>query len=163
MTNERKGLYMIRQLGIDIGASTIKVVLLDQGKIEKTLIATHYGKIRNKIIEMINELKLEGEIACCVTGRNDKVLAEVIPKLQTCEEIPAITKGTLYLAPTSGSVIEIGSQSARFITELQEKVPSFSINEQCAGGTGSFFEDQMSRLGLKIEDYSDLAEETRSE
>ena len=118
---------MIKKLGIDIGASTIKVVLLNQGEIEQTLIATHYGKIRNKIIEMIKELKLEGEIALCVTGRNDKVLAEVIPNLQTCEEIPAITKGTLYLVPASGSVIEIGSQSARFITELQEKVPSFSM------------------------------------
>ena len=48
-----------------------------------------------------------------------------------------------------------------FITLLQDKAPSFSVNEHCAGGTGSFFEDQMSRLGLKIEDYSKLVESAR--
>lgn len=41
-------------------------------------------------------------------------------------------------------------------------MPTFSVNEHCAGGTGSFFEDQMSRLGLKIEDYSSLAAQAQS-
>lgn len=36
------------------------------------------------------------------------------------------------------------------------------MNEHCAGGTGSFFEDQMSRLGLRIEDYSELVAKARS-
>ena len=30
------------------------------------------------------------------------------------------------------------------------------MNESCAAGTGSFFEDQMNRLGLSIEDYSSI-------
>lgn len=40
--------------------------------------------------------------------------------------------------------------------------PQFSVNEHCAGGTGLFFEDQMSRLGLNIEDYSRLVVEAQS-
>lgn len=66
------------------------------------------------------------------------------------------------IVPQAGSVIEIGSQGARFITDLQSRALQFSVNEHCAGGTGSFFEDQMSRVGCKLEDYSSLVEQAQS-
>ena len=67
------------------------------------------------------------------------------------------------VGPGSRSAIEIGSQSARFLTGLDQNTPPrFAVNEHCAGGTGSFFEDQMSRLGLKLEDYSRLVGQARS-
>ena len=76
---------------------------------------------------------------------------------------PPSTGGVRVLAPDARSVIEIGSQSARFLTGLdRDTPPPFAVNEHCAGGTGSFFEDQMSRLGLRIEDYSALAEKAAS-
>ena len=78
-------------------------------------------------------------------------------------EIPAIHLGVRLLVPEARSVIEIGSQSARFLTGLDQNTPPrFAVNEHCAGGTGSFFEDQMSRLGLKLEDYSRLVGQARS-
>ena len=78
-------------------------------------------------------------------------------------EIPAIHLGVRLLAPEARSAIEIGSQSARFLTGLDQNTPPrFAVNEHCAGGTGSFFEDQMSRLGLKLEDYSRLVGQARS-
>ena len=36
------------------------------------------------------------------------------------------------------------------------------MNESCAAGTGSFFEDQMQRLGLPLESYSDLVARAQS-
>lgn len=40
--------------------------------------------------------------------------------------------------------------------------PDFEMNDSCAAGTGSFFEDQMQRLGLSIEDYSSVVAKTKS-
>ena len=71
-------------------------------------------------------------------------------------------EGVHRLVPQAGSIIEIGSQGARFITEVQSRTPQFAANEHCAGGTGSFFEDQMSRVGCKLEDYSALVEQAQS-
>ena len=71
-------------------------------------------------------------------------------------------EGVRRLVPQAGSIIEIGSQGARFITEVQSRTPQFAANEHCAGGTGSFFEDQMSRVGCKLEDYSALVEQAQS-
>lgn len=40
--------------------------------------------------------------------------------------------------------------------------PDFEMNDSCAAGTGSFFEDQMQRLGLSIEDYSSVVAKAKS-
>ena len=94
--------------------------------------------------------------------RGDR-LKEGCDALAVLGEIPAIHLGVRLLAPEARSAIEIGSQSARFLTGLDQNTPPrFAVNEHCAGGTGSFFEDQMSRLGLKLEDYSRLVGQARS-
>lgn len=98
-----------------------------------------------------------------LTGSIGNRLLDVCPGLLTLGDIPAIHRGIHLLAPEAKSVIEIGSQSARFLTALDcGTPPRFAVNEHCAGGTGSFFEDQMSRLGLRIEDYSELVAKARS-
>ena len=152
----------MKKIGIDIGTSSIKAVLLDGEHIEKTFIQTHYGKIIPALLTMIKEFALSEEFCIGITGGKGKTLTGIFPEMKNMEDIPAITAGTRFLEPGAGSVIEIGSQTARYITDLDKKVPAFSINEQCAGGTGSFFEDQMSRLGLHIEEYSDLVSLARS-
>lgn len=154
------------KLGIDLGTSTVKLVTIEDGKICGTWIAQHHGRIvqtlRDELQRMTAENALPDEISVCVTGANRCSVISIYPQLQQMEDIPAIVEGVSHLCPKACSIIEIGSQSARYITDLDCKAPAFSVNEHCAGGTGSFFEDQMSRLGLKIEDYSRIVEQSRS-
>ncbi len=154
------------KLGIDLGTSTVKLVLTEDGKIRDTWISPHHGRIAQTLSDGLEQMSagaaLTDEIKACVTGANRRSVVSMYPKLQQMEDIPAIVEGVKRLCPEARSVIEIGSQSARYITDLDGKAPAFSVNEHCAGGTGSFFEDQMSRLGLKIEDYSRLVEQARS-
>ena len=151
-------------LGIDLGASTIKVVRLQENEVVYKEIRRHYGRILPVLKEMLSIACQDPEewMAVGVTGSNARILMEEEPSVFYLGDIPAVTEGVKFLQPGSGSVIEIGSQGARFITNLQEKAPDFAVNEHCAGGTGSFFEDQMSRLGMKMEDYSDVVRQARS-
>ena len=150
------------KLGIDLGTSTVKLLLMEEQQIKKQWIKPHYGHLTETLKQGLQELMLPPEVTCCISGSNSRRLLDLFPSLEKMEEIPAIVEGVRYLAPGCGSVIEIGSQSARFITELNSVAPRFSANEHCAGGTGSFFEDQMSRLGLKMEDYSTLVDQAES-
>lgn len=153
----------MKKLGIDIGTSTVKLVLMEEGRIEKKLIRKHLGRILPVLKELLEELGETELLAAAVTGSNAKALLSASPEIPVLDDIPAIVEGSRFLCPGAGSIIEIGSQGARFITDLREgEVPEFAVNEHCAGGTGSFFEDQMSRLGLKIEDYSELVRKSRS-
>ena len=108
------------------------------------------------------ELDADTPFSLCVTGSNTEALLEQAPDIPSFGDIPAIVEGVRQIVPQAGSVIEIGSQGARFITDLQSRAPQFAVNEHCAGGTGSFFEDQMSRVGCKLEDYSALVEQAQS-
>ncbi|RJV76925.1 hypothetical protein DWY76_08030 [Faecalibacterium sp. AF27-11BH] len=149
---------------MDIGTSTVKLVLLKDKEIEKQWMAVHHGNpfvCLKKGLSTL-ELAMDTPFSLCVTGSNTEALLEQDSAIPSFGDIPAVVEGVRRLIPQVGSVIEIGSQGARFITDLQSRAPQFSVNEHCAGGTGSFFEDQMSRVGCKLEDYSSLVKQAQS-
>ncbi len=151
-------------LGIDLGTSIIKLVLLKDGEWVQKWMGVHHGKMAECLKKGLESLSLDRkqEIALCVTGSNAEVLTAHFPAAAVMGDIPAAAEGVRRMVPEAGSVIEIGSQGSRFITGLQQTVPQFRVNEHCAGGTGSFFEDQMSRLGCRMEEYSQLVQQARS-
>ena len=155
-------------IGLDCGSTTVKLVLLSPtGELLWSKIAAHRGSAIPAARRLLGEL-LQWDSGVCgcpvvLTGSAGERLLEICPGLSNLGDIPAIHRGVILLAPETRSVIEIGSQSARFLTGLgSELPPQFAVNEHCAGGTGSFFEDQMSRLGLRIEDYSNLVAQAES-
>ena len=81
------------------------------------------------------ELAMDTPFSLCVTGSNTEALLEQDSAIPSLGDIPAIVEGVRWIIPQVGSVIEIGSQGARFITDLQSRAPQFSVNEHCAGGT----------------------------
>ena len=152
------------RLGIDIGTSTVKLLLTDENKIIITAWeALHHNQpsaALKKGIAAIHDFLTE-EVAIGVTGADGLSFHKVLKDSDFFEDVPAIVEGTKLLVPSAHSIMEIGSQGSRFITQI-DQVPQFATNGHCAGGTGSFFEDQMSRLGLSIEDYSKLVDQATS-
>ena len=149
------------QLGIDMGSSTIKLALLENGALRRSWLAVHQGELTSTLKQGLAALELPEQFTAAVTGSNRTALLEHCPDFAQVEDIPALVEGVRVAVSDAGSIIDVGGQSARFITDLNGKAPRFSVNEHCAGGTGSFFEDQMSRLGLKLEDYSALVAKAR--
>ena len=155
-------------IGLDCGTATVKLVMLSQkGELLWFKSSAHHGAAVQTVRLLLGELLQADRNACgypvMLTGSAGDRLSDACPGLSTLGDIPAIHRGIHLLAPEAKSVIEIGSQSARFLTALDcGTPPRFAVNEHCAGGTGSFFEDQMSRLGLRIEDYSELVAKARS-
>ena len=152
------------RLGIDIGTATVKLVLTDENK---TIITTwetlHHNQPSTMLKMGITELGvfLTEAVAVGITGADALSFHKVLKDSGFLEDVPAIVEGTKLLASSARSIMEIGSQGSRFITQI-DQVPQFATNGHCAGGTGSFFEDQMSRLGLSIEDYSKLVDQATS-
>ena len=75
-------------------------------------------------------------------------------------EVAAIVEGALILDPDCASIIEMGGQTAKFITGFtrgDKRHVEVSMSANCSSGTGSFLEEQVSRLGMDIEDYSGRA------
>lgn len=143
-------------IGVDCGSATIKAAVFADGAVAETRAVRHHGDVTQAAQKLLTELAQAWPQAPVVlTGSMGGRLQENCPSLAALDEIPALQQGIALLAPEARALIEVGSQSARFLTGLGRGTPPrFAANEHCAGGTGSFFEDQMSRLGLALEDYA---------
>lgn len=152
----KKGNRMMGQetlfCGIDIGSSTVKTVVCQKnGNVVSFHSIAHYGAIFETTKREMKQILLDyGNLAVALTGTHSQVFG-----LGTQSEIPSLVEGTKKVYPSALSVIEIGNMNGRYVTNLND-LPIFAVSQDCAGGTGSFFEDQMSRLGLELEEYSNL-------
>lgn len=171
-------------LGIDVGASSVKLAALEGAELVWTAYELHRGAPTASLARLLDQIDAQLGFASCAgvaaTGSGAAALLAGTEELAGADEpggpaglqvplladVPAIVAGARFLAPGAESVIAIGGQAAYFVTGVADAgdggVLQFAQNESCAAGTGSFFEDQMGRLGLSIGDYSDLVAGART-
>ncbi|NLW79952.1 MAG: 2-hydroxyglutaryl-CoA dehydratase [Ruminococcaceae bacterium] len=137
------------RLGLDIGSTTIKCVVLDDdGHIVHKSYERHYSHIVEHATALLAQLeeKYGGtSFAAAISGSAGMGFAEAcaVPFVQ---EVFATRVAARALAPEADVIIELGGEDAKilFLTGGVE----VRMNGSCAGGTGAFI-DQMATL-LKI-------------
>lgn len=158
-------------LGIDIGSTSTKGVLLNE---DKNVLAGFYTRtsgrpvlavqtIFESIDSLISEKKLRLNITGAgTTGSGRKFIAEITNADIALDEITAHARAAFELDSGVDTVIEIGGQDSKFTT-IRSGMVTFSImNNVCAAGTGSFIEEQAKKLGCPLSDYSRRAENARA-
>lgn len=149
-------------IGLDCGAFSTKLVALDAaGSTAFSCEVRHNGSPRTSTAAALQKLATALPAAldapCQATGVHSAKLLGNVKASALIEEMPALVTGMRKLCPQARSLVDIGAQSARYVTSLSEGLPpQFARNQHCASGTGSFFEDQMGRLGLPIERISEV-------
>ena len=94
-------------LGMDIGTSTVKLVLLKNQEIEKQWMAVHHGNpfvCLEKGLSTL-ELAMDTPFSLCVTGSNTEALLEQDSAIPSLGDIPAIVEGVRWIIPQAGSII----------------------------------------------------------
>ena len=157
------------RLGIDIGSLTVKVVAVDgRGHGTVGIYRPSHGAplqtVLSALEEAFKELPPERVKAVGVTGSGGRLLAELLPA-QYVNELVAQTRAVALYHPEARTVIEIGGQDSKLLVlEARDGrlvLVDFALNSQCAAGTGSFLEQQAARLGITIEEFSELAAQAR--
>ncbi len=72
-------------------------------------------------------------------------------------EITAHAVAAQRIVPDVRTVVEIGGQDSKIIIIRAGVAVDFAMNTVCAAGTGSFLDQQAARLGIRIEEFGDLA------
>ncbi len=156
-------------VGIDIGYSSIKVTLMNgEHEIKYNRYLLHKGRVKENLISTIEDLlanyQAEEIKYGSVTGSGSKFLSKT-GEAAFVNEVAAIVEGSTVTNEKIGSIVEIGGESAKFITGLNglDKTQlEIAMNSNCSAGTGAFLEEQMSRLKLRLEDYSVYAARAKS-
>lgn len=150
----------MKSLGIDIGSTTIKAIVLDDDdNIVFSLYERHFSRISEKLAEVLAKLKegpLSGvdEIPLAFTGSAGMGIAEgcAFPFYQ---EVYATRETTKRYYPEVDSIIELGGEDAKILF-LSDGV-EVRMNGTCAGGTGAFIDQMANLLNVKTEDVNELA------
>ena len=132
--------------GIDIGSTTVKLVLLnDDNEIIYGKYRRHGANTQGALAELLKEAKEnigECELRTKITGSGSINLAKALG-IEFVQEVVAVATALKNVAPQTDVAIELGGEDAKiiyFTGGLEER-----MNGVCAGGTGSFI-DQMAAL-----------------
>ncbi|SJZ62624.1 acyl-CoA dehydratase activase [Selenihalanaerobacter shriftii] len=149
-------------LGIDVGSvSTNLVVINDNYQVlEKLYLRTQGRPIDTiqlglkQLKEKIGDLKIKG-VGTTGSARN---LAGVIVGADIVKnEITAHAVAAANEVSGVRTVLEIGGQDSKIIILREGVVTDFAMNTVCAAGTGSFLDQQASRLNIPIKEFGSLA------
>lgn len=146
------------KLGIDIGSTTIKVVVINEaGNLIYSTYRRHGSRIGETLTEIMDELPLllKGKLLkVSITGSAGMSLAEAagIPFVQ---EVYSLSGAVAELEPDADVVIELGGEDAKilFLTGGVEE----RMNGTCAGGTGAFIDQMATLLNVSVEELDRLA------
>lgn len=147
-------------IGIDIGSTASKVVILDENKNEilhKLTLPSGWNSKETglQILKWIEDLGYKrDEISIVATGYG-RVSVPYADKSIT--EITCHGKGANYLFNQDTTIIDIGGQDTKIIVMKNGQVMDFIMNDKCSAGTGKFLEIMANRLGLSLEEMFDFA------
>ncbi len=146
------------RVGIDIGSTTVKVVILD--KDDNVLYQSyerHFAKVREKAAQQLKKAAafLKGNsLTVAITGSAGLGVAKAadIPFVQ---EVYATAAAVNKYVPAADAVIELGGEDAKIIFfrgSLEER-----MNGSCAGGTGAFIDQMATLLNVDVTELDRLS------
>lgn len=153
----------MRGLGIDVGAGSVSLAVVEDQRVLFHSYALHKGDAKHTLSRMLKEMQGELEnrkIGAIEYAAGNRAAAFLFPETEAqIDRVTALLAGQKFLYPQAQSILEMGAQTSCFLTGLGSgQVMEYAVNGECAAGTGAFFEDQMYRLGLPLESYSDYTD-----
>lgn len=147
------------KIGIDIGSTTIKCVVLDD---EENIIyksyERHLAMITEKTTEVLRGLverfQIKEPVVCAISGSAGMGLAEKtgVPFVQ---EVYATKVSVSRKLPDTDVVIELGGEDAKILF-LKGNL-EVRMNGTCAGGTGAFADQMASLMQVSVDEMNELA------
>ena len=152
----------IYTLGIDIGSTASKCVMLADGKeiVSKSLVAVGAGtsgpqRAITQVLENVGKTK-EDMAYILATGYGRNSLDEIADHQMS--ELSCHAKGASFLFPDVHTVIDIGGQDVKILQIENGVMTNFVMNDKCAAGTGRFLDVMARVLEVKVEDLARLGE-----
>ncbi|MEZ4272336.1 MAG: BadF/BadG/BcrA/BcrD ATPase family protein [Myxococcota bacterium] len=156
-------------IGIDVGSTTVKCVVVDPES--KEILWSDYQRHETRQAEKVLEqlvaigdafadIKPEN-IRTFITGSGAGPLREPLGS-KFVQDVNSVTMAVNQLHPDVGSVIELGGQDAKIIIYKESKDPGnksaiASMNDKCASGTGATIDKCIIKVGMEQAEMGQLA------
>ncbi len=155
-------------LGIDVGSVTTKAALVDEnGKYIDGYMTRTAGKPVAAVQESLKNIQQQAKtdyniLGTGTTGSGRNLAGALIGADIIKNEITAHAVAASTYVPGVQTILEIGGQDSKIIILRDGIVTDFAMNTVCAAGTGSFLDQQASRLNVPIQDFGSSALKSKS-
>lgn len=146
------------KIGIDIGSTTVKVVVIsEKGELLFRSYERHYAKVREKAAEQLEKIShmLKGrQVKTVITGSAGMGVSKA-SGIDFVQEVYATAAAVNEYIPDTDAVIELGGEDAKIIFfkgSLEER-----MNGSCAGGTGAFIDQMATLLNVSVNELDELS------
>jgi predicted CoA-substrate-specific enzyme activase len=147
-------------LGLDIGSTTAKAVLIDSNDKEVFVrYVRHNTEIFATLMKILAEIKEQFgniKISAAITGTAGMGVAERAG-MHFVQEVVAAGLVAQKRHRDCRTLIDLGGEDAKIIFFNADMKPDIRMNGACAGGTGAFIDQMASLLGYKVEELNGLA------
>ena len=148
----------MKKIGLDIGSTTIKCIVLENDQIIYEDYKRHYSHIKDNLIEKLQYLLANNIVSddspIAISGSAGMGLADGIG-VDFVQEVYATRIAANKLIPGTDCIIELGGEDAKilFLTNGME----VRMNGSCAGGTGAFIDQMATLLNIDITEINGIA------
>lgn len=147
-------------MGVDIGSTTAKIVVLKDNKIVYETYERHFSQVRQKTLEILERTKAFADrpVKLAISGSAGLGLAREcgIPFVQ---EVFATAETVKALEEDTSVVIELGGEDAKVI--FFKGGADERMNGSCAGGTGAFIDQMATLMDLSVDEMDILSLEAK--
>ena len=146
-------------VGLDIGSTTAKAVILDgDDSLIHSRYYRHFSDIRTTVTKLMSEIKAgcgSSDVTLAAAGSGAIALAEEM-EIPFAQELIACSASVERYIPTADVCIELGGEDAK-LTFFGKNGADQRMNETCAGGTGAFLDHMATLLGTDVSGLNELA------
>ncbi len=161
LTKQAAATTDIYSVGLDIGSTTTKGILLKNGRdILASIIIPTSINMKDSADAALAKLLAQSAIPeahifrTIYTGYG----RTAFPDREQITEITCHAVGVNFLQPQDGTIIDIGGQDSKAIrVDEQGNVLRFAMNDKCAAGTGRFLEAMVQRMNVTFPQFSALS------
>jgi len=153
-------------LGLDVGSGTCKfAVMSQQGTVHYSDYRASHGRPLQVAYDLLSSVEQEfgtdGIRTISCTGTGGKRIASIL-NVPFVNEVICHTKAVEFYHPEAKTIIDIGGEDAKLIIVNSNQnsefyIQDFALNTVCAAGTGAFLEQQASRMGYSLQEFSKMA------
>ena len=147
-------------IGIDIGSTASKVVVLDDTAMAAHFVIPTGWSSKETARDIAGRLEamgfpVEKAVKIIATGYG-RIAVDYAQKVVT--EITCHGRGGYALLGRNCTIIDIGGQDTKVITVERGAATNFLMNDKCAAGTGKFLEVMANRLNVDLQELFSLAD-----
>jgi predicted CoA-substrate-specific enzyme activase len=148
----------MQSLGINIGSTSLKMVLVENGQVRWSASTPHEGDFGAAVRKILDEGRVPLGTPTLVTGNEGRFMFDASGTLE-----PLCVEAALKaLDLKANAVVSMGGEDLVVYALNPEGriINNFSGNK-CASGTGEFFKQQLARMDMKLEDINQMPDDAK--